>query len=480
MPKFILKKIFLLYFLIFGLIKTTYAYEDSSKVLSDAWNAHSSENYYLAAQLYEKHINLGNKNPVVFNNLGMIYLEKLITPENSKRGLDLIRLASIHGWNTLVPDNKGAPETTLGYQYLTGENKYIDKNPEKALQWTLAAINYGHTNAHSNLALMYALGFGVKKDYIASISHLIKSMKTYNRKFNWIIKEKDEWEDYLVDGPEIIWKARKLYWGYVKTEDEIYIKKTYQLYNYLIENNLENNKQKNKNFSKSDEIIPISSGSGFLISGDGYIISNFHVIDGCDKIQVKSQGKIFNASIVISDKKNDLSLIESKIKTNSFYTISSNEPQLSDDIFVAGFPFGENLGSSVKVTKGIISSLSGLDNDFTKIQIDAAIQPGNSGGPIINEFGHVVGIAVSKLDFKKILKVYGTIPENTNFGIKSSLLRGLLRSKSIKFKTDRYDTITKSNLTKIISEGTVYISCLAKKSSINKIKTRKTIFKNFE
>jgi len=305
-------------------------------------------------------------------------------------------------------------------------------------------------------------------------------MKTYNRKFNWIINEKDEWEDYLVDGPEIIWKARKLYWGYVKTEDEIYIKKTYQLYNYLIENNLENNKQKNKNFSKSDEIIPISSGSGFLISGDGYIISNFHVIDGCDKIQVKSQGKIFNASIVISDKKNDLSLIESKIKTNSFYTISSNEPQLSDDIFVAGFPFGENLGSSVKVTKGIISSLSGLDNDFTKIQIDAAIQPGNSGGPIINEFGHVVGIAVSKLDFKKILKVYGTIPENTNFGIKSSLLRGLLRSKSIKFKTDRYDTITKSNLTKIISEGTVYISCLAKKSSIKKIKTRKTIFKNFE
>ena len=87
---------------------------------------------------------------------------------------------------------------------------------------------------------------------------------------------------------------------------------------------------------------------------------------------------------------------------------------------MAGFPFGDKFSTSVKVTKDIISSLTGLGNNFSNIQIDAALQSGNSGSPILDDRGNVVGVAVLKLDAKYVFEEFGIIPENTNFGIKSS------------------------------------------------------------
>jgi S1-C subfamily serine protease len=75
------------------------------------------------------------------------------------------------------------------------------------------------------------------------------------------------------------------------------------------------------------------------------------------------------------------------------FTLSKEKPELLQDIYVAGYPFGQKISTSVKVTKGIISSLTGIGNNFSNIQIDAALQPGNSGGPILNDKGNVVGVA---------------------------------------------------------------------------------------
>ena len=73
-------------------------------------------------------------------------------------------------------------------------------------------------------------------------------------------------------------------------------------------------------------------------------------------------------------------------------------------MLVAGVPFGKQVSSSVKVTKGIVSSLTGIQNNYANMQVDAALRPGNSGGPIFNEVGNVIGIAVAKLDTKVALK----------------------------------------------------------------------------
>jgi S1-C subfamily serine protease len=118
---------------------------------------------------------------------------------------------------------------------------------------------------------------------------------------------------------------------------------------------------------------------------------------------------------------------------------------------VAGYPFGNKISTSVKVTRGIISSLTGIGNNFSNIQIDAALQPGNSGGPILNEMGNIVDVAVAKLDIKKILDDYGVIPEDTTFGIKSNVVRSILDSNEVDSPPANQSEISKSKLGKTIS-----------------------------
>ena len=110
------------------------------------------------------------------------------------------------------------------------------------------------------------------------------------------------------------------------------------------------------------------------------------------------------------------------------------------------------------MTKGIISSLTGIGNNFSNIQIDAALQPGNSGGPILSDRGNVVGVAVAKLDLKKVLKNFGVVPEDTNFGIKTSVVRSLLESSKVSLRSPSTKTISKSKLGKMISDGTYFLS----------------------
>jgi serine protease Do len=80
-----------------------------------------------------------------------------------------------------------------------------------------------------------------------------------------------------------------------------------------------------------------------------------------------------------------------------------------------------------------VTALAGIGSNFSNIQIDAALQPGNSGGPILDDKGNVVGVAVARLDKVKTLKKLGSLPENTNFGIKTSVVRSILESRNISF-----------------------------------------------
>ena len=108
----------------------------------------------------------------------------------------------------------------------------------------------------------------------------------------------------------------------------------------------------------------------------------------------------------------------------------------------------------VKVTNGIVSSLSGIGNDFSQIQIDVALPPGNSSGPILDDSGQVIGVAVAKLDLKLTLESFGVIPENINFGIKSNVLLNLLNSHGVKVSSVKNKNVTKSKIAKMITEGT--------------------------
>ena len=185
-------------------------------------------------------------------------------------------------------------------------------------------------------------------------------------------------------------------------------------------------------------------------------------------------------TVITYDLQNDLALLKGDFTPKTVFALSGDQPELLQDVYVAGYPFGNEISSSIKVTKGIISSLTGIGNNFSNVQIDAALQVGNSGGPILDEMGNVVGVAVSKLDAKYMYDNFGAIPENTNFGIRSSVVRNILDSNGVSSLPPNRSEITRSELGKMITGGTYYVSCLMTLAQIEVLKTKKVMYENFD
>jgi S1-C subfamily serine protease len=228
------------------------------------------------------------------------------------------------------------------------------------------------------------------------------------------------------------------------------------------------------------ETYNVASGTGFYVSDAGHIITNHHVIDGCKDIKVHSKGEVLTTLKIADDRQNDLALLKVSHKPSHVFPLSGDSPYPLQDIVVAGFPFGDRVSSSLKFTKGIVSSLSGIGNNYSEIQIDAALQPGNSGGPIIDEYGNIIAVAVAKLDMKKILKDYGVIPENTNFGIKTSAVRNLLQGNAVSTKPPNTEISSKQELSRTATDGTVFLSCWMTVAQIEDMKSRKVLFTDLE
>jgi S1-C subfamily serine protease len=168
-----------------------------------------------------------------------------------------------------------------------------------------------------------------------------------------------------------------------------------------------------------------ASGTGFGISSNGLIVTNSHVINGATKIKVKGVNgdfsKSYIAKLIIEDKKNDLAIIQitdsvfSSLGTIPF-TISTKSSDVGSNVFVLGYPLKAMMGDEIKLTNGIISSKSGFQGDVTSYQISVPLQPGNSGGPLFDANGNLIGVVNSKL----------TIGENVSYAIKSSYLTNLI------------------------------------------------------
>jgi serine protease Do len=162
------------------------------------------------------------------------------------------------------------------------------------------------------------------------------------------------------------------------------------------------------------------------------------------------------------------------------FALSTTSPYSLQDIIVAGFPFGDRVSSTLKFTQGIVSSIAGIGNNYSEIQIDAALQPGNSGGPIMDEYGNIIAVAVAKLDVKTIIKDYGVVPENTNFGVKASAVRNLMEGNGVKFKAPNTEVISKQDLSRNATEGTVYLTCWMTMAQVERLRTQKVMFEHLE
>ena len=229
-----------------------------------------------------------------------------------------------------------------------------------------------------------------------------------------------------------------------------------------------------------DKTFKVASGTGFYASAKGHIITNHHVINGCQDIKVHTKGKVLETIKIADDARNDLAILKVSQSPSHVFALSNESPFPLQEVIVAGFPFGDRVSSTLKFTKGIVSSLAGMGNDYSQIQIDAALQPGNSGGPIMDDYGNIIGVAVAKLSLKKILKDYGVVPENTNFGVKTSAIKNLMEGNQVPFKSPNTEMVSKQDLARFATDGTVFLTCWMTTAQLEQMRTTKVLFEDLD
>ncbi len=167
-------------------------------------------------------------------------------------------------------------------------------------------------------------------------------------------------------------------------------------------------------------------GTGFVIDKEGHMITNSHVAHGCSKLTASINGAAADAALIADDQRNDLALLKAPVTLDRTAVFRSQPIRAGDSVVVLGYPLYGLLASQANVTEGTVSALAGFNNDSRQLQITAPVQPGNSGGPLIDRSGNIVGVVQAKLDAIKVASVTGDIPENINFAINVSVLRTFL------------------------------------------------------
>ena len=231
--------------------------------------------------------------------------------------------------------------------------------------------------------------------------------------------------------------------------------------------------QPKKQLPDNDKIIAAASGTGFFVSKSGHIITNNHVIDGCDIVKTSFDGKQINSKVLSVDKVNDLAILKTDITPNYVYSVSDEDVELLENIIIAGYPLGKQVSAAIKTSKGSVTAMAGYNDNYSEFQTDAALNQGNSGGPIMNQKGNVVGVAVAEFGKKEGV-------ESFNFGIKSSTLRTFAKSNGLNFLPPNRNELSNKELGALITNATVYLEChmtVAKvKQMIKEANNRKAFF----
>jgi len=175
----------------------------------------------------------------------------------------------------------------------------------------------------------------------------------------------------------------------------------------------------------------VGNGTGFFVSSQGHILTNNHVVEKCQGISIEQAGQpTIRGSIVAKDKANDLAVLGTGAKPPAVAALRSGL-RVGENIAVYGFPLGTSLAVAGNFTVGYVSALAGLGDDTSKIQISAPIQPGNSGGPVLDHFGNAVAVVVSTATAAIMASASGVAPQNINFAIKAGVAKGFLEANGI-------------------------------------------------
>jgi S1-C subfamily serine protease len=206
-----------------------------------------------------------------------------------------------------------------------------------------------------------------------------------------------------------------------------------------------------------------ASGTGIAVSRDGVVLTNYHVTENCKRIAVRDANRAEQEAVVrAKDVRNDLAILRTghTFRTVAPFRGAAAVPRLGESVIAIGFPLVGLLASEPNVSFGNISATAGLQDDYSKMQISTPVQPGNSGGPLLDQNGTVVGVIQSKLNSIAVAQVTGDIPQNINFAVKGEIAQIFMRANDVAFTV--VDNAKKLSAEEVAAKGrqiAVFVSC---------------------
>lgn len=299
----------------------------------------------------------------------------------------------------------------LALMYKNGTG--VEKDTAEAVRWYEKGGFCGDASSMLNLGAMYANGDSVPKDYVKAYAWTnvaaARATDEETRKktlTNRRLIEQNATRSQIAEGQALS--------RVIVAKIESYLAKL------------------SKSSQQESEPAPAQStrtGTAWAVTSNGHLVTSAHVVAGASAIHVTTDsGEKLRATLVKTDTKSDLALLKIEGQTSPLFLEPSAE--VGQRVATLGFPNTQIQGLEPKLTDGTVSSLSGLNDDRTTLQISVPIQPGNSGGPLVNMNGGVVGIINSRLSDAEGLRQSGALPQAVNFATKSQAVHFLLSDTS--------------------------------------------------
>ena len=337
--------------------------------------------------------------PVIQHLLGEIYRGGKGIPQNLAEAL--------YWFSSAAKNGLASSQVALGSMYFRGAQDGVTQNFALSAHWYRLAAEQGYSDGQFRLGFLYAIGAGVPRDYVQAYMWLNLAAASDPRheiaEFLTGVEEKMT--------PAQIGEAQRLARQW---------------------------KQKTPLPDRPQEASgsqPAASGTGFVISRQGHVLTNDHVIEGCKSIHTTNEGRKQPLTVVATDSENDLALLKLPAPSPNIARFREGRTiRAGDGVVAVGFPLHGLLAAEANVTTGTVSALAGLGNDTRFLQITAPIQPGNSGGPLLDQGGNIVGVIVSTLNALNMAKATGSLPQNVNFAINGAVAKSFLDANSVEYE----------------------------------------------
>jgi TPR repeat protein len=338
------------------------------------------------------------------NNLGLMHERGVGTTQNYAEALALYRRAADRG--------NAAAQNNLGAMLLEGRG--IAANATDAGLWYAKAAVQGNATAQANLASLHLSGRGVPRDDVRAYFWLtLAAARASGDQATKFAEQRDTAAKRLSAETVTRVQAAAKDWKVGSGANAV------------------------DGLASGGAERTTGNGTGFFVSRGGHVLTNVHVVENCRNLAVKPPNDAARkAEIVALDKANDLALLKTEMGRADVAVFRAGAyVRQGDGVVAFGYPLATALASEGNLTTGAVTALAGMRDDSRMIQISAPIQPGNSGGAVLDMSGHVVGIVVSKLNALRVAQATGDVPQNVNFAIKTTVARSFLEANGVEFRS---------------------------------------------